>query len=226
MKKTKVTLPPRGENLVNKISGPRYYLVKDRYLLGHFIYDTGEDYSKRSNTDRIELFYHTDAAVAQQAFNDVVNGKFNAKKYAKIQKQKLQLIVKFEEKHGDMYYVYTSREEFYKIFYTVFKERYENDGWYDFDVEKPKQPLNTNNKPLTERDIANVTDGDLRNFQIKRLREYEAALKEYEKSSNEERFAKEILKTKSGKMALLFMEKRRNYEYEQYEIIVPQKYED
>src|SRR6185369_17111484 len=111
---------------------PRYYLVKDRYLLGHFIYDTGEDYSKRSNTDRIELFYHTDAAVAQQAFNDVVNGKFNAKKYAKIQKQKLQLIVKFEEKHGDMYYVYTSREEFYKIFYTVFKERYENDGWYDF----------------------------------------------------------------------------------------------
>ena len=187
--------------------------------MGSFVYDEfadGDAVAKRR-----EVFYHTDPDVAKLAFQDLIKGKFDAKKYKKIGELPAQ-IVKFEEKHGETFYVYTSREQFYRIFLSVFMDRYK-DNWFDFDdVDEPQQPMSVNNTPLTDDDVNAIGDKKLQAFQRERLVEFKNDLKEYEKMKIEQEIVERILEEQNGQLALTFMEKRRNCEYENFEIIEPE----
>lgn len=196
----------------------------ERYFIQHFRnYDLGFAIIDRLAADNVtlqnrEIFYHTSNDVINVAMQDLINGKFDVKKYAKIEPLDARIVV-FHEKHGESYYIYTSREEFYKIFLKVLTERDEED-WYSDEYDKPVKDVD-----MTLDQINAIKDEKLKNFQMQRFKTYEREFKEYQEMLQMQKNIKKAIAEKNGRLALYVMEERRDGEYENFEIIEPQRVE-
>jgi hypothetical protein len=190
----------------------RYYIVPDR------ITQIGFSIIERLEDGRKEVFYHTSKSVVNEACEDLLKGKFELNwynnKYPPLDKDKV-MIVRFIEKHGDLYYVYNTREEFYKIFLEVLIERH-GQGWYHYSVDKPKQEVT-----MTVTEIGAIEDLKLRKFQMDRFLQQEREMQEYKEHMQLVESTERAVKEKNAKLAERVMSARKDGEYEGYEIIEP-----
>lgn len=188
----------------------KYYTIPERNS------QIGFTLIERLEKGRKELFYHTSKDVIELALQHVKKGVFDPKKYPAITESQA-MIVKFEEKHGDLYYVYNSREEFYKIFLEVLISRYDQ-GWYNYTMNKPKQEVT-----MTLEEISALTDEKLKAFQYQRFEKYERDMREYNEFVQLQKETEQAYKNKDAKLAYFVLLDRKGGEYEGFEIIEPQR---
>lgn len=188
----------------------KYYIIADRTS------QIGWTLMERVENGRKEIFYHTSKEVVETAYSDLKKGKFDPKKYSQNLEPKI-MIVKFEEKHGDLIYAYTSREEFYKIFLEVLSARYK-EGWYSYKPKKPKKEID-----MTLQQIEAITDESLKKFQLDRYKSYERELKEYNEFTQLNNDTEKAYKEKNAKLAYYVISERNDGEYEGFEIIAPER---
>jgi hypothetical protein len=188
----------------------KYYVIPER--CSHI----GFSLMERLEKGRKEIFYHTSKDVIEYAYKDILNGKFDAKKYPEITISDPK-IIKFNEKHGDNYYIYTSREDFYNVFLDVFMDRY-REGWYSYTIDKPKQEVT-----MTLEEINALPDETLKKFQLTRYKEYERELRDYNEFLQLKSDTEKAYKEKNAKLAYYVMHDRKDGEYEGFEIIEPNR---
>jgi hypothetical protein len=190
----------------------KYFLRKDRTTqIGWSIIEIVEKAHK-------EVFYHTSKSVIELAVQDLREGKFELNwrnnKYPPLDKDKV-MIIKFNEKYGDNYFVYRSREEFYKIFLDTLVDRYDQ-GWYHYNVNEPKQEIT-----MTVAEIGAIEDLKLRKFQMDRFLEQEKEMRDYKEHMQLVENTERAYKEKNPKLAYQVLSERKDGEYEGYEIIEP-----
>jgi hypothetical protein len=190
----------------------KYILVRERAS------QMGWSVIEKLEIGRKEVFYHTSKDVAELALQDLINEKFDPKKYPQITDSQ-PMIVKFEEKHGESFYVYTNREEFFKIFLEVLIYRFEN-GWYDYDIDKPKQEVK-----MSLEEINALTDEKLKKFQLDRFKQQERDMREYNEFMQLKKDTETAFKKKNARLAYFVLDERKDGEYEKFEIIKPQRVE-
>jgi hypothetical protein len=121
-----------------------------------------------------------------------------------------QLLV-FEEKHGNRYFYIPDDKTLAAAALKVLTERYEEGYWYYEPGEKPKAP------DFTKEQITTLPES-MRPAAEKKLREYEAACRQYATEVEDyERIVKAV-KTKDGKLAWKALYDRQDGEYERVKL--------
>lgn len=192
---------------------PQYRIFNQKqWNLGFVVYDeTG------ANGVPKEIFYHTSETVAEKFIEEFIKDNSNAVALGKKLLKETPLtplppqIIKFEEKHGDANYLYTSREQFYRIFLTVFLERY-NEGWYEEEIEEP-----VNDVKQTPAEIEEIEDKEYRELLKTRLKKFERKLVEYNEAKRRLSYVERAVKENSGQIAFSIMRERDGAEYEGFE---------
>lgn len=188
----------------------KYYVIADRTS------QIGWTLVERLEKGRKEIFYHTSKDVIETAFSDIKKGKFDAKKYSKVLEPKI-MIVKFDEKHGELIYAYTSREEFYNIFLEVLTSRYEQ-KWYSYKLTKPKKDID-----MSLDEIQALKDEKLKASALQRFNSFEKEMREYNEHMQLINDTDKAYKEKNARLAYDVLSERKDGEYEGFEIIKPER---
>lgn len=188
-----------------------YYIARDcRYGFGKKILKQVAKGGKFVSTPFTHLSDENAQMIIEQLNDGLRETDFNLTP----NQSKFEKIIIFKEKHGSQHFIAHNLGELEKIALKVFKERVEDEYWYDYsDLEEPVRP-----------DISKEDAEKLKNEQIKRSvleawKSYEYDLKNNKEWLEEKRLYESALKDERGNIALAFLDSRRNGEYEGFEII-------
>jgi hypothetical protein len=122
-------------------------------------------------------------------------------------------IVIFKEKHEDRYFAIPDIDTFCKVALKIVTERFK-DCWYgdesDYDIDEPG---------MSREQVEAMPAGKIKEDALKRVVDYEAALKGKAKYIIEYKTAKRVVKEKDAPGALMFLLNRgKSGEYEDWDI--------
>lgn len=130
-------------------------------------------------------------------------------------------IVVFHEKHGDRYFLVNNQEDLEALAVHMVLERAGMGYWYYFESEKPTEPKVSKAEGLK-------LGGRLTEASVLEWIDYERNLREY---NYEQKDSETLDKIKGGwkspeirKLALRFLENRRDSEYEGFDVESPEEY--
>jgi hypothetical protein len=126
-------------------------------------------------------------------------------------------VLKFEEKHGDRFFLVKTISDFHKVCKKIFDER-EKYGWYNYikALKEPKAP------DFKEDDIPNLPES-MQQSAKDLMRRYKTDLHEY-KSSLLQKNLYDLAKTGNEAACAQFLNDSKSGEYESFEFIEPDTY--
>jgi len=121
-------------------------------------------------------------------------------------------LLKFEEKHGDRYYLLTSLEQAKTVYLKVLTERFDED-WYTW--MKNYKPYELVKLEFTQKDIDELKDSlGVKNQLTKQLQDYERKLDEQEETRELYKSIESAVKEKNGVKAESILRDLKDGEYE------------
>ena len=132
--------------------------------------------------------------------------------------QKFEQIVIFREKHGDRHFVVHTMQELEKVALKIVLERNE-EGWYSFDNELPKEPKVTieDAKKLGMDGVVAAVEREWSNYKYSK--------KQYDEGLVLAVALKKIVENNDGELALKFLNSMKGGEYEAFEVISGETFE-
>ena len=183
---------------------------KEPYFVRHTPRGLGYEIIKREGW--IGVYETPDSDQAKEALKYFLNGKGD--KAPKPSENWPIKILKFEEKHGDRYFVIRKPEELYKIALATIIER-KKIGWY-YKPEKPNFEI-----ALNDEQINALPNDTLKEAAIKQRRVLQREVDSYNEYAADYNLMIKAIKEKNGRLACAFMYTRQNCEYEKFEVITP-----
>ena len=116
-------------------------------------------------------------------------------------------VYKFQEKHGDWYYLVQNEDQLIKMFRQIFEMR-KSQGWYDFELPKPLEELSVipEGLPPVAQEAMEKENERIEKFN-RNQKSKAIALAKFEKAAIDDH-------------ALLnFMDARSDYQYEEWELL-------
>lgn len=127
-------------------------------------------------------------------------------------------IIIFGEKHNQRYFYAPTLECLHKIALKIFKERVKEGFWYDFDSGKPLEP------EISKEQIARMKDSGLKTAAEQAWKDYEYNLNYFNNKQKAKKLYNLALKDETGKIALQFLNTRKDTGYEGFTIEVCEDY--
>ena len=130
--------------------------------------------------------------------------------------QKFDLILAFNEKHGDRHFIVHTREELQKVALKIVLERNE-EGWYEFNVKEPVKPdIELEKADSFSVGIANAIKSDWGHYRL--------SLENYKSNQKMKTLWDKVAKNNDSKAALELLEENKDGQYEGFEIITPESF--
>lgn len=129
-------------------------------------------------------------------------------------------IIKFEEKHGEYFYVVNTIEQVDRVFFKTLKERYDS-GWFDWlnSIKEPVAPKRSmekiNELPEWASDLKETIERD--------VKQYERDLATYNEYKSLYQKIEDVVKGHKLREASEIIRSLSNSEYEGYEFITPEE---
>lgn len=196
-------------DVINKY-GAYYYVQSDRNGFGYWL---GAYYKENPEKPRRTSFDHLteeDAKKLQKRFNSEAN--YEPILGIDYKPQDFAMIVVFKEKHGDRHFIVKNQTELNKVALKIVLER-EEEGWYDFDYEKPVEPK------MTVEDAAKLGMAGVKDAVEREWSSYKYSKKQYEEGIQLKAALEKVVKEKDGATAFRFLNEMKGGEYEAFEVI-------
>lgn len=202
-----------------------YYLVNHPYGFGYFIFKktfekkkvtiiSNKKKSKIDSTERKLMFHSSNQQQAKEVLESLkLNG--DSIVFPIPENNWKPVILKFNEKHYDKYYLANNEDELNEIAFQILKDRNDN-GWY----LKPKfENFSFSGFKELPKDVLKKMDKSTLSFYETQKSGYEKNLKEFNQYSKIYNELLRVLKTKDKKAALNTLENYNSGEYECFEKI-------
>jgi hypothetical protein len=117
------------------------------------------------------------------------------------------------DKGDPLYYDVSTDEQLYYISLKILKLRFESGNYYGFEESNKPQP-----PKISREEAKKIIDKDVKNYVLHRIEIYKIDLETFNKEKEFVNAIKKAVETKDGKLAYQILRKRRDAQYEGFEI--------
>ena len=195
-------------DIINQ-NGAFYFYISDRHGYGYRIRKYVDLKGKIKNSPYTSL-----TKEKAKSFVEALNNGSLPNFDPTFDKKTFNLLLILKEKHGNRYFYVPTFEHLCKAALKVVLERNEQGYWYDFSEE-----LDEDEKPeISKEDLEKMKDGPIKMVGLKEWEHYESKLDHKPKLIKGKKLLDKVIEDNDLLSALQFLEDRRDYEYEGFEI--------